>query len=89
MVPGAFERQKAVPSRLRRERRCWRRHSKSRWRKLRVRRHSRRARGRRSAERYKARRGRAGMIKGAFERHSAVGVRMQREQALTVRSLKL
>ena len=32
------------------------------------------------------RRGRAGMIKGAFERHSAVDVRMQREQARTVRS---
>ena len=28
------------------------------------------------------------MIKGAFERHSAVGVRMQRERARTVRSLE-
>ena len=79
---------KPYPMRVRLARRCWRRHSPGRWRKLRARRHSRRARGRRSAERYKARRGRAGVIKGAFERHSAVDVRMQREQARTVRSFK-
>ena len=45
-IPGAFERQKAVPSRLRCERRCWRRHSKGRWRKLHARRHSRGREGR-------------------------------------------
>lgn len=79
---GAFERHSAVPNCLRCDQRCWRRQSKSRWRKLRERMHSRRVCGRRSAERYKARRGRARVIKCAFERHSAVDVRMQQEQAL-------
>ena len=47
-----------------------------------------RAQGGWSAERCKARLGRAGMIKGAFGRRWAVDVRMQREQARTVRSSK-
>ena len=35
MVPGAFERPRAVPNRKRRVRRCSQRHSDGRWRKLR------------------------------------------------------
>ena len=51
-ILGAFERHSAVPNCLRCDQRCWRRQSKSRWRKLRERMHSRRVCGRRSAERY-------------------------------------
>ena len=46
----------------------------------------RRARSRWSAEGYKARRRRTGLIKGAFGRHLAVDVCMQEERARTVAS---
>ena len=73
---------------MRRARRCKRRHRRSRWRKLRTGSHGRGARGRSSAEDSMATGGRAGIIKGAFERQSAVDMRMQRERMHTVLSSK-
>ena len=65
---------------MRRARRCKRRHRRSRWRKLRTGSHGRGARGRSSAEDSMATGGRAGIIKGAFERQSAVDMRMRKER---------
>ena len=67
-IPGAFERQSTVPKRMPHARRCWRRLSREKGRKLRFERHGERARGRWSAEGCKARRWRAGVIKGALGR---------------------
>ena len=67
-IPGAFERQSNVPKRMPQERRHRRRLSREKGRKLRFERHGERARGRWSAEGCKARRWRAGVIKGALGR---------------------